>query len=126
MIIVLLWYHVVKKIKKTLWHFVCCTSQLRGSLTAKLTRQPISLATNFARCKMFGLAQENARARWSALNALFGYFKHLMGCWLCFFVIILLIDNLIHGVIFLAIPVILLWRQLVFFSLVPIVELKKG
>jgi hypothetical protein len=49
----------------------------------KLTRQPTSLAINFARCKMFGLTQENARARWSALNALFYDFMHMLyfGLW---------------------------------------------
>lgn len=43
-----------------------------------LTRQPTSLAINHERCEMLGLAQENARARWSALNALFGDFCRLI------------------------------------------------
>jgi hypothetical protein len=38
--------------------------------TSKLTRPPTSLAINFVRCNLLGLAQEIARGRGSALNAL--------------------------------------------------------
>jgi hypothetical protein len=43
---------------------------ITSSPTPKLTRPPASLAINFERCKLLSLAQENARARGSALNAL--------------------------------------------------------